>query len=200
LPATPAGAAPDFATGRPRRKLNGIASKVVPASVIIAATHPAALMIACTSGANTTWPSELPALMKPPANARRSGGSRYATPPIRMPKLPAPAPHAVRMPNVSTKPHSLVTNGVIAVPSASIRQPAITTRTVPYLSAIAPKIGCEAPQTSCPIAIARLILTTPNPVAVLSGETNRPVVTREPIVIIRIAAAASIRIHASRAE
>src|SRR5258706_13124237 len=157
-------------------------------------------MIACTSGANTIWPNELPALMNPAANERRSTGTCCATAPIRIPKLPAPAPHAVRIPSVRISPHSLVTRGVIAEPSASIRLPAMTTRTVPYLSAMAPKIGCDTPQTNWPIASAKLILTMPSCVAVLIGDTNRPVVTREPIVIIRIAAAAIIRIHAARAD
>ena len=42
-----------------------------------------------------------------------------------------------------------------------------------------------------PIAAARLIATMPRPVAAFSGAMNRPMVWREPIVIIRIAEAIS---------
>jgi hypothetical protein len=76
----------------------------------------------------------------------------------------------------------------------------MTTRAEPYLSAIAPKIGWVMPQTNWPIAIAKLILTMPRPVEVLSGETKSPVVTREPIVIIRMAAADSTSIQYARVE
>src|SRR5687767_3099092 len=56
-------------------------------------------------------------------------------------------------------------------------------------------MGCEAPQTNCPIAIAKLIVAMPRPVVVFSGETNSPIDCRAPIVIIRMAAATSMKGH-----
>ena len=50
---------------------SGMVSKVVAAMVSMAITQPALAMMACISGANTNWPKEPPALMKPEAKARR---------------------------------------------------------------------------------------------------------------------------------
>src|SRR5205823_4301867 len=118
--------------------------------------------------------------------------------PIRIEKLPAPAPAADRTPSVMINPSSELISGVSAVPAASISVPAIITLTDPYLSAIAPKIGCDAPQTNWPTASAKLIDTMPRPVAVFSGDTKRPVVCRMPIVSIRIAAAVRLNNHTRR--
>ena len=68
----------------------------------------------------------------------------------------------------------------------------------PYLSAIAPKMGWEAPHISWATAMAKLMVATPRPVEVLMGDRNRPVVRRAPIVIIRMALAARISIQAAR--
>src|SRR4051794_7078015 len=67
---------------------NGIVNSVVAAIVNIAATQPAELMIACIKGANTNWPNEPPALMKPDANARRCNGNCFDVAPIKIEKLP----------------------------------------------------------------------------------------------------------------
>src|SRR5216683_1032047 len=53
-----------------------------------------------------------------------------------------------------------------------------------------------APHMNWPTASARLMVVMPRPVDVLSGDTNRPRDWRAPIVTIRIAAAASVTIHA----
>src|SRR5687768_16738137 len=53
---------------------------------------------------------------------------------------------------------------------------------------MAPKMGCEAPHTNWPTAMAKLMATMPSPVDVLSGEMNRPIVCRLPMVIMRISA------------
>ena len=62
------------------------------AMAIMAVTQPNALISAWFSGANTNWPKLPPALMKPAAKARLSAGRRPAVAPIRIEKLPAPAP------------------------------------------------------------------------------------------------------------
>jgi hypothetical protein len=112
-------------------------------------------MIICTSGANTNWPKEPPALMKPAANGA-FGGRRWAVAPIRIEKLPAPAPAADSTPRVSISPNCELTKGVAAMPAASITPPSTITRPAPYLSATAPKTGCEAPHMNWPTAIAKL--------------------------------------------
>src|SRR3974390_2524404 len=58
-------------------------------------------------------------------------------------------------------------------------------------SARSPKSGCAAPQANWPTASAKLMVTIPRPVDVLSGETNRPIVWRRPTVTAMIAAEAS---------
>ena len=127
---------------------NGIVSNVVAAIVSIAATHPAAPIMSCINGANTNWPNEPPALMKPAAKERFATGRRCAVAPIRIEKLPAPAPAALKIPIVNSNPHCVSTKGVSAVPSASNTPPAMMTRTAPYLSEIAPNTGCAAPHTN----------------------------------------------------
>src|SRR5690606_16051929 len=84
---------------------SGKVSSEAAASPNMATPQPAALIASCTSGANTNCPSEPPALMSPAANERFSGASREAVAPIRMEKLPAPAPAAVSKPSVNIKPH-----------------------------------------------------------------------------------------------
>ncbi len=88
--------------------------------------------------------------------------------------------------------------GVSAVPAASISAPRMMTRIEPYLSATAPKIGCATPHMNWPTASAKLIDAMPRPVAVLIGDRNRPMVWRAPMVIIMMAAAASISAQAAR--
>jgi hypothetical protein len=123
---------------------SGIVSKVAAAMVSIAHTQPALAMMACISGANTNWPKEPPALMKPAANARRSAGRRCAVAPIRIEKLPAPAPAADRKPIVMIRPHCELMKGVSAVPAASSSAPRMITRAEPHLSATAPNTGCAS--------------------------------------------------------
>ena len=144
---------------------NGSVSRLAPATVSIAVIQPKPEMIACTIGAKTNWPSEPPALTRPAAKERRSGGRRCSTEPIRIEKLPAPAPKALTTPSTAISCHSEATNGTSAVPTASITPPNTITRPGPKRSARAPKNGCEKPQVNCPIAIARLIDTMPKPVA-----------------------------------
>ena len=178
-----------------RRKghASGIASNEATASVYIADAHPAAAMTNCTMGANTNCPSEPPALMKPAANDRFSGASCCAVAPIRIEKLPAPAPAAVSTPSVNISPHCEGIRGVSASPSDSSTPPKTSTPVEPRLSAIAPKTGCTAPQVNCPMASAKLIAAIPMPVLWWIGVTNRPVVCRAPMVIINMPAAASSR-------
>ena len=172
--------------------VSGMVSRLIAASEIIAATHPKAVMMTCASGTNTNWPNDPPALMKPEANERLWAGTRAAIAPIRIEKLPAPAPAALRRPIVTIRPHCESTNGVAAMPAAISSAPSMMMRVGPNLSATAPNTGCAAPHTNCPTASAKLIETMPSPVDVLIGEMKSPVDWRAPIVIIRIAAAASI--------
>ena len=88
------------------------------AKVHIAAAHPAALITACTSGANTNCPNEPPALMTPAAIERFCAGMCCAVAPIRIEKLPAPAPAADSTPNVNSSPHSEGSVGASAMPAA----------------------------------------------------------------------------------
>ncbi len=156
-----------------------------------AATQPKPVMITCSSGANTNWPKEPPALISPAAKDRRSAGSRCSTAPIRIEKLPAPAPNAVSTPSTRINWISVRTNGVSAMPAVSSSPPSTRMRPGPNRSASAPNTGCARPQLNWPIAAARLIATIPRPVAAFSGAMNRPIVWRAPIVIIRIAEAIS---------
>ena len=144
---------------------SGIASNEATASVYIALAQPANAITACTSGANTNCPSEPPALMKPAANDRCSGASRCAVAPIRMEKLPAPAPAAVNTPSVNIRPQAEVRCGVSASPSASSTAPSTSTPVEPRLSAMAPNTGCTAPHVNCPMARAKLIAAMPMPVS-----------------------------------
>ena len=57
--------------------------------------QPKAEISACATGANRNCPNDPPALMKPEANERLSAGRRCAAAPIRIEKLPAPAPAAL---------------------------------------------------------------------------------------------------------
>ncbi len=175
-------------------------SRVVAAIVNMAMIQPGPAIRNCISGEKTNWPKEPPALMKPEAKGRRAAGRRWAVAPIRIEKLPAPAPAAESTPMVSSRPHSELTNGVAARPPASSSAPSTITRAGPYLSAMAPKMGCEAPHMNWPMASAKLIVATPRPVAVFRGDRNRPVVRRAPMVIIRIALAARIRSQAARGD
>ena len=80
----------------------------------------------------------------------------------------------------------------MALPKDRTNTPATSTRAGPNRSASAPASGCAAPQTNCPTAIAKLIVTMLTPVDPLIGNTNNPCACRAPIVIINIAAAASV--------
>src|SRR3954469_13185114 len=50
-------------------------------------------------------------------------------------------------------------------------------------------MGCTAPQTNCPMAMARLMVAMPSPVEVFSGDRNSPCDCREPMVTMSSAAA-----------
>ena len=84
----------------------------------------------------------------------------------------APAPAALITPRVMSKPHCESMNGVSAVPTARRIAPTTITLPGPCLSAIAPKMACDAPHMNCATAIAKLIDTMPSPVEVLIGETK----------------------------
>ena len=81
------------------------------------------------------------------------------------------------------------------VPNAISSVPMKSTRPAPILSAMAPANGCVSPHHNCPNAKARLMLARPRPVAVLSGDRNRLMVCRVPMVSANVPAAASITSH-----
>jgi hypothetical protein len=110
---------------------------------------------------------------------------------MRMEKLPAPAPAAVSTPSIITRPKPLDMYGVSARPNATISAPITIIRTVPARSSSAPNTGCAAPHTNRPTAIAKLMVTIPRPVEVLSGDTRSPSDWRTPMVIIMITEVAS---------
>ena len=128
--------------------------------------------------------------MIPAAVPRCAGGNLPITVPISIEKLPAPAPIAVSIPIVNTRPELVVNTGVSAVPNARISTPLTSTGAGPKRSATAPATGATAPHINCPTAIAKLIVTMLTPVEPLMGKTNNPCDCRAPIVIINIAAAA----------
>ena len=164
-------------------------SSAEAASASSAVIQPKAPISACASGANTNWPKEPPALMKPEAKARRSAGRRCAAAPMRIEKLPPPAPAAATTPRNRISPRLECMNGVSASPSASSTAPTAMILTEPARSASAPKMGWAAPHTNWPTASAKLMVTMPRPVEVLSGDTNRPSVLRMPMVTASISAA-----------
>ena len=85
---------------------------VVSASTAIihmACTQPKADMTAWFSGAKMNWPKLPPALITPAALERWLSGMRCAVAPMRVEKLPAPAPAALSKPRLKISPHSLVT-------------------------------------------------------------------------------------------
>jgi hypothetical protein len=111
---------------------------------------------------------------------------------MRIEKLPAAAPAAAMTPSVSVSPPLVVTYGVANDPAASSKAPATIILIGPYLSASAAKIGWAAPYMNCPIASAKLNATMETPVDSVIGRRNSPVVCRNPIVIIRMAAETEI--------
>ncbi|MCY1443429.1 hypothetical protein D9M71_598440 [compost metagenome] len=149
------------------------------------------LITHCTKGANTNWPSEPPALIRPAAKERFSAGRRCAVAPISTEKLPAPAPAAISRPRVKLSPSGLVSSGASTRPATSRSVPPSSTGHAPRWSATAPNTGCTAPQTNCPIASAKLISTMLTPVLRWIGSTYSPDVCRTPMVTIRIAEAAT---------
>ena len=153
------------------------------------------LISACVTGAKINCPIEPPALMKPDAREREFAGNRCAAAPIKMEKLPAPAPAAVTMPiaNISPKPECMY--GVIAKPSANSKVPIRITLNEPTRSASMPKRGWAIPHINWATAIAKLTVTMPSPVDVFSGDTNSPMDCRIPIVIARIAAAETTNVQ-----
>ena len=134
----------------------------------------------------------------PAALPRLSAVRRCAAAPINTEKLPAPEPIADNRPSDTIRPKAEVMKGVIAVPLDSTMRPAISTFAGPYRSATAPATGWMTPHISCPTASARLMVTMPSPVELLSGDTKSPSDCRAPIVTMRIAAAARVTTHALR--
>ena len=116
---------------------------------------------------------------------------RWAVAPIRIEKLPAPAPAAPSRPRVTISPHCDDTNGVSAMPAINSKPPNTSTRPGPRWSASAPNSGCTAPQTNWPMARAKLISAMPRPVLWPIGLISRPCDWRMPMVISSIAVAAS---------
>lgn len=131
LPATAPVCAPVADGTRRSGQASGRVSSDTSASPVIAFAQPAAPIVSWTSGANTNWPSEPPALIRPAANERRSGAMRCAVAPIRTEKLPAPAPAAASTPSDTIKPHSLVHHGARPNPAASSTPPNISTGSGP---------------------------------------------------------------------
>ena len=97
----------------------------------IAPIQPNALISRCSTGANTNWPKEPPALITPEAMPRDCGGNLLAATPISTEKLPAPEPTALSMPKVNTKPQPLCSHGVIRQPMANTTIPASNTGRAP---------------------------------------------------------------------
>ena len=87
----------------------GAVVRASTAIIHMACTQPNAAITAWFSGAKMNWPMLPPALITPPASERLSSGMRCAVAPIRIEKLPAPAPAALSRPKVKISPHSLVT-------------------------------------------------------------------------------------------
>jgi hypothetical protein len=108
-----------------------MASNAVAASTNMAALQLAAAMMACVIGANTNWPSDPPALITPAAAERCRGLRLRAVLPMRIEKLPAPAPAALSTPSVSSSPDCVVNTVVSARPPASISAPTVRTRNAP---------------------------------------------------------------------
>lgn len=92
-----------------------------------------------------------------------------------MEKLPAPAPAATSTPRVSTSIDWLRAMVVSTLPTAMSTAPTTITRPGPQRSATTPKTGCEAPHTNWPIAMAKLMPATPNPVVPSRGGTKSPI-------------------------
>ena len=84
----------------------------------IAPIHPTLWISFCSRGANTNWPKEPPALMKPEAAPRVSHGRRWVAAPISTEKLAPPEPAEASRPRVIAKPKRLSMNGVTAHPTA----------------------------------------------------------------------------------
>src|SRR5687767_9121160 len=84
---------------------SGMVSSADAASAHIAAAQPAAAITACANGANRNCPNEPPALITPAAIERFSAGTLRAVAPIRIEKLPAPAPAALSRPRLMIRPH-----------------------------------------------------------------------------------------------
>jgi len=97
----------------------------------IAPIQPTPWISFCRMGAKTNWPKEPPALITPEAVPRDSSGRRWAAAPISTEKLPIPEPMAESKPSEIISPKPLVTNGVIAEPSARMSKPPISTARAP---------------------------------------------------------------------
>ena len=161
----------------------------VTAKVIKAIIQPMPLIKSCAMGANKNCPKEPPALMKPAAKARRSGGRARLAAAIIMAKLPAPAPADTNTPKVSVSAHVVVDNGANSNPSIMSRAPKVITLKVPMRSESNPNKGCDAPHMNWPTAKAKLTAARPNPVLSVMGAMKSPKLWRSPMVIMRTAAA-----------
>ena len=136
------GVVPAAALGRPRKgQAKGKVSSVTPAKIHIAFIQPKLAIQICTNGAKIACPTDPPALIKPAANERFSAGKRCALAPIKIEKLPAPAPAADNKPIVIIKPICDSNCVVKKVPNANNNPPNTKTRPGPVRSAIAPKTG-----------------------------------------------------------
>ena len=157
----------------------------------IAPAQPMPTINAAAIGAIRNWPNEPPAFTMPVARPRFSAGISRVVAAISTAGPAMPAPPADNTPIARIKPAVVVMYGVMKVPSATSSAPANSTLPAPTLSAMAPANGWVRPHQSWPKAKARLMLPRPRPVAVLSGERNRPMVWRVPMVRAKVPAAAS---------
>src|SRR5438094_1051511 len=171
--------APEGCRPRSGQASGTMASESSP-SAVRAPTQPSIPVRRTASGATTNWPNEPPALTMPLARPRFSGGTARATADISTPRPAMPPPPAAITPMRSTSIQVVLACGVSTVPSITSTAPVATTRPVPYLSAIAPAIGCVMPHMSCATANARLIDAMPRPVAELSGPMKSATDCRTP--------------------
>jgi hypothetical protein len=91
--------------------------------------------------------------------------------------------------------HPVWNVAVTANPVKISSAPAIKTRVVPLLSAMAQNTGCAMPETTCPTAKAKLTEVMLSPAIRVKGATNNPKVFIVPDEIANIAAAAATNTH-----
>ncbi len=109
----------------------GSTSSTSATKASIAPCQPMPPISTAASGANTSWPAELPALTRPIASPRFSAGTRCATAPISRGAPPAAAPAAPASIRLAISAALLPATVISASPAAESTPPATTTRAVP---------------------------------------------------------------------